>query len=1651
MKRHGKGTIITTAITASLVGAALLLFAGCKNFMSGDDDLKEILKDEVTKANAQTVEITVRAENDNVGVTSPLGKTSVKVGIPFNIATTVNANYAFSHWTFLGGEEGEVVFDDPQSTETRATLTTNNNEIIIRPIFDRRPYVVTWSPFSGSKDNLINKETVITFNEEINPATAILGPEGTVQITTVKTLRIATDPKVNVESDFNISISGKALTLSLKSGRLHEINSTITVSLSYEITDLAGNTMADDFSWFFETGNGKDDTPPDITGFTINPEQYLGTGNLTLDVSAEDTQQEVVAMEVTATPWSSGSSAGTSAGSDVIIYNSDYLDSVAVSLSGVPEGWVKISVRVADNSNNWTDPDPDDPLKTKYILLDSQAPSQPIVTVSPTSPTNSTVSFTVSSTDPGSVPSGIKEYRITGGATTTPTSTTGAFSGITPALQGNNNITVVAVDNAGNISTPPRTVSVFYDSIAPTVSVGTISTSGNPGWARNGQTIQIPFSITETGSGLSAGPSVTIGGRTATVTGTYPNYTAAYTIPIDEETLTQGYLNYVITATDNAGNNLTSPSTTTGIQYDRTPPGISITGPSPASVKSGTYADYTITYTGASAVTLAPGDVTVSTVSGTPEVAVPQVTGSGTATRTVRVTGSGNGVVRISIADGTATDQAGNQAAAAGPSNNATIDNTAPSIVVGPITPASGFIKNNETIQIAMTVTEALSGLASGSPAVTIGGRPATVTGTLPNLTASYTIPAGESTLTEGELQYTINASDNANNIMTEISASTEVVYDRTPPVIDGTPSINTTGNPGWVKNGESIEITFTVNESGGSGLATGYPSATIGGQTADIDATNAPVYVASYEFSGTTVDPGLIYYTISLQDKAGNSGGVSSTSTGITYDRTPPGISITGPSPASVKSGTYADYTITYTGASAVTLAPGDVTVSTVSGTPEVAVPQVTGSGTATRTVRVTGSGNGVVRISIADGTATDQAGNQAAAAGPSNNATIDNTAPSIVVGPITPASGFIKNNETIQIAMTVTEALSGLASGSPAVTIGGRPATVTGTLPNLTASYTIPAGESTLTEGELQYTINASDNANNIMTEISASTEVVYDRTPPVIDGTPSINTTGNPGWVKNGESIEITFTVNESGGSGLATGYPSATIGGQTADIDATNAPVYVASYEFSGTTVDPGLIYYTISLQDKAGNSGGVSSTSTGITYDRTPPGISITGPSPESVKNGTYADYTITYTGASSVTLYWEDVTVETVSGTPEAVDPVVTGSGTATRTVRVTGIGDGVVRINIAAGTATDEAGNSALAAGPSENNIIDNTDPTFTTDPADATFIPGTRNLTVEMSDDISGFSALQFLEKGVTDWATPSNIKTAGSFSAVRASVEPYDYTVSGVITGMTLADTEFFEYRLVDGAGNFSAVKRITRSGTTYPSNSIALPKGGSTVTQRPAGGNSAQTGGSSSSGTAQTAASSGASAGTSHGSSAGNLAGRYSSAPINYTLPTGTNLPASQRAADTAENRTGTAGIVQGITGRASTDASTREADGAAAPSAANNTPVAGTEGSRLATLPRATEKSQTGQEVSSAEGTGKDSPEPVPANGEDPAVSAAPAGSVKPQSGQMEGPAQASAARTNRGLTRGDVIIILLAVAMLAGSAVILIKRRRRKA
>src|SRR5439155_1328930 len=100
-------------------------------------------------------------------------------------------------------------------------------------------------------------------------------------------------------------------------------------------------------------------------------------------------------------------------------------------------------------------------------------------------------------------------------------------------------------------------------------------------------------------------------------------------------------------------------------------------------------------------------------------------------------------------------------------------------------------------------------------------------------------------------------------------------------------------------------------------------------------------------------------------------------------------------------------------------------------------------------------------------------------------------------------------------------------------------------------------------------------------------------------------------------------------------------------------------------------------------------------------------------------------YTVTYADANfgSSSLTASNITLNK-TGTANATVGV-SGTGT-TRTVTLSSItGDGSLGISIAAGTATDTAGNPALAAGPSATFTVDNTAPTTAsvTTPADGGF----------------------------------------------------------------------------------------------------------------------------------------------------------------------------------------------------------------------------------------------------------------------------------------------------------------------------------------
>ncbi|MGC2062957.1 MAG: hypothetical protein WA610_08255 [Thermodesulfovibrionales bacterium] len=114
-----------------------------------------------------------------------------------------------------------------------------------------------------------------------------------------------------------------------------------------------------------------------------------------------------------------------------------------------------------------------------------------------------------------------------------------------------------------------------------------------------------------------------------------------------------------------------------------------------------------------------------------------------------------------------------------------------------------------------------------------------------------------------------------------------------------------------------------------------------------------------------------------------------------FTVDNTAPTLSI-GASSGSVTKGGPVTYTVTYTGADAVTLANGNVTLNkTGAANGTVAI---SGTGTNTRTVTISGiTGDGTLGISIAASTANDNAGNTAASAGPSATFAVDNTPPSL------------------------------------------------------------------------------------------------------------------------------------------------------------------------------------------------------------------------------------------------------------------------------------------------------------------------------------------------------------------------------------------------------------------------------------------------------------------------------------------------------------------------------------------------------------------------------------------------------------------------------------------------------------------------------
>ena len=210
------------------------------------------------------------------------------------------------------------------------------------------------------------------------------------------------------------------------------------------------------------------------------------------------------------------------------------------------------------------------------------------------------------------------------------------------------------------------------------------------------------------------------------------------------------------------------------------------------------------------------------------------------------------------------------------------------------------------------------------------------------------------------------------------------------------------------------------------------------------------------------------------------------------------------------------------------------------------------------------------------------------------------------------------------------------------------------------------------------------------------STDNEVTFDTTPPTVAlGTPSATLVNSAGAV----TIIVTYsdadTVNLTP-SDVTVNVESGSVTADVAVIDGTTtSPQIILSNLAGDGEITVSIVAGT--SQDAAGNPDTGAGPSNTITVDNTPPSIAIGSPSVEPTSTGP-VDFTVTYTDADSALLSEEDVTLE--------------ATGTATGTVSVSEAkadvyvvtisdisGEGTLGFSIAAGTASDLAGNLAVGA----------------------------------------------------------------------------------------------------------------------------------------------------------------------------------------------------------------------------------------------------------------------------------------------------------------------------------------------------------------
>lgn len=487
----------------------------------------------------------------------------------------------------------------------------------------------------------------------------------------------------------------------------------------------------------------------------------------------------------------------------------------------------------------------------------------------------------------------------------------------------------VANDSAGNGNTAATQFSRVYDSVNPTVTMSSVTTSPT-----NSTSIPVTVTFSEVVTGFTSG-DVSVGNATLSgFSGSGSSYSFNL-IPSGSGTVTANIVAGI--AIDNAGNGNTS-ATQFSITYDNSQPSISITSvtSSPTNLNS-----IPVTFTFSESVTgFIAGDVTVGNGS------LSDFSGSGSS-YSANIIPSSSGTVTVNVSAAAVIDAAGNNNTAA-TQFSITYDNSQPTVS---ITSATSNPTNTNSIPVTITFSEAVINFIASD--ITVGnGSVSGFTGSGSNYSFNL-IPSANGTVTVDIAGNMANdAAGNGNTAATQFSR----VYDSVNPTLNIT---STSPNP---TNANTIPVTFTFSEA-----VTGFASD-------DITITNGTI--SNFSGSGSTysatVTPSgdgtisLFVFQGNAVDNAGNSNTFASFS--IVSDRTKPTVTISSPevSPTSAN-----PIPINFNFSEAVNnFVVGDITVTggTLSG--------FSGSGSS-YSVNLVLSASGSKTIKLLAGVLNDSAGN--------------------------------------------------------------------------------------------------------------------------------------------------------------------------------------------------------------------------------------------------------------------------------------------------------------------------------------------------------------------------------------------------------------------------------------------------------------------------------------------------------------------------------------------------------------------------------------------------------------------------------------------------------------------------------------------------